>query len=154
MDAKTEKYTAPPKTTMLLLYKTPLAYLLGRFILLLTTRGRKSGIPRLTPLQYEIIDGDYYLGSARGVKADWVRNILAHPEVELQIKRKIIRGVAEVITDPWRIADFLELRLQRHPVMVGRIMEMDGLSRKPCRADLEVYASKLAMVIIHPVSKV
>lgn len=145
-----DKSPSPPNTKILRLYQTPLAFLLGRFILLLTTRGRKSGLPRVTPLQYEIIDGDYCLGSARGVQADWVRNILAHPEVELQVRRTKIRGIADVITDPLQIADFLELRLKRHPTMVGRIMEMDGLSRTPSRAELEIYAARLAMVIIHP----
>ena len=30
-----------------------------RVVLLLTTLGRKSGLPRTTPLQYEEVDGDY-----------------------------------------------------------------------------------------------
>lgn len=148
-----DKFSSPPKAAILRLYSSPLAYLLGRFILLLTTRGRKSGLPRITPLQYEKIDGDYCLGSARGVQADWVRNILACPEVELRVRMNKMHGKAEVITDPLRITDFLELRLKRHPTMVGRIMEMDGLTRNPSRSELEVYAAKLAMVIIHPVSK-
>jgi deazaflavin-dependent oxidoreductase (nitroreductase family) len=148
-----EKFSAPPKAFILRLYRTPLAFLLGRFILLLTTHGRKSGLPRVTPLQYEKIDHYYCLGSARGLQSDWVRNILAYPDVELQVKQKKISGKAEVVTDPQRIADFLELRLKRHPTMVGKIMEMDGLSHHPGRAELEAYAGKLAMVIIHPISK-
>jgi len=146
-----DKFSAP-NPLILRLYHSPLAYLLGRFILLLTTRGRKSGLPRITPLQYEIINGDYYLGSSRGMQADWVRNILAHPEVELQVKRTRINGTAEVIADPLRIADFLEYRLKKHSAMVGRILEMDGLSRRPSRQDLEAYAAKLALIIVHPKS--
>lgn len=57
------------------LYAIGLGPLIGRIVLLLTTMGRKSGLPRVTPLQYEEINGDYYLGSARGLKADWLRNI-------------------------------------------------------------------------------
>jgi deazaflavin-dependent oxidoreductase (nitroreductase family) len=146
-----DKFSSPPKEPILRLYRSPLAFLLGRFILLLTTRGRKSGLPRVTPLQYEKIDGDYYLGSGRGVKADWYRNIQACPAVELQVKWTKLHGKAESITDPLRIADFLEYRLKRHPTMVGRIMEMDGLPRKPNRAELEAYAARLALVIVHPV---
>lgn len=146
-----DKFSAP-NPFILRLYHSPLAYLLGRFILLLTTQGRKSGLPRITPLQYEKIDEDYYLGSARGIKADWVRNILAHPKVELQVKRTRINGTAEVTADPLRIADFLEYRLKKHPAMVGRILEMDGLSRHPSREELEAYAAKLALVIVHPES--
>ena len=49
-----------------LLYAAGLGPLVGKIILLLTTTGRKSGLKRITPLQYEEIDGKYYLGSARG----------------------------------------------------------------------------------------
>ncbi len=62
------------------LYAIGLGRLIGGIILLLTTTGRKSGLKRVTPLQYEKIGGDYYVGAARGVKADWVRNILAFPQ--------------------------------------------------------------------------
>jgi deazaflavin-dependent oxidoreductase (nitroreductase family) len=87
----------------------------NRLVLLLTTTGRKSGLPRLTPLQFEEVDGAYYVAAARGVHADWFRNIVAHPLVEVQIQQGHFTATAEPITDSARIADFLEWRLQRHP---------------------------------------
>jgi len=57
-----------------LLYALGLGRWYGRLVLLLTTQGRKSGLPRVTPLQYEVIDGLNYLGSSLGEKADWYRN--------------------------------------------------------------------------------
>lgn len=147
-----KSFTAPPKGAILRLYRTPLHMLMGRMILLLTTTGRKSGLPRTTPLQYEVVDGAYCLGSARGQHADWFQNILAHRQVEIQVKSRCYRAVAEPITDPARIADFLALRLRRHPLMVGMILRMDGLPRHPSRADLLAYAGRLAMVIIRPQS--
>jgi F420H(2)-dependent quinone reductase len=66
-----------------------------RMVLLLTTIGRKSGLPRVTPLQYEEIEGVYYLGSARGAQADWYRNILANPQVQIQIRKQCWNGTAE-----------------------------------------------------------
>src|SRR3972149_6657660 len=45
-----------------LLYAIGLGPLIGRIILLLTTTGRKSGMKRVTPLQYEKIGEDYYVG--------------------------------------------------------------------------------------------
>ena len=71
-----------------LLYAIGLGPLVGRIILLLTTTGRKSGLKRVTPLQYEMIGTDYYLGAARGVKADWVRNIQSNPQVEVRVGAK------------------------------------------------------------------
>lgn len=143
-------FRPPPALFIKGLYAIGLGPLVGRLILLLTTTGRKTGLPRTTPLQYEEVDGVYYIGSSRGVKADWFCNLRANPEVEVQVKSQCFGGIAEPITDPNRIADFLELRLRRHPKMVGKILESEGLPSRPDRAQLVAYASKLAMVIIHP----
>lgn len=134
-----------------LLYAIGLGPLIGRIILLLTTTGRKSGKKRVTPLQYELIGSDYYLGAARGLQADWVRNIQSDPHVDIRVGGKYIQGIAEIVTDTSRFADFLEVRLARHPRMVGLIMEKaHGLPRRPNREQLEGLAEKEALVIIHP----
>ena len=140
----------PPNNVMKILYAIGLGPLVGRLVLLLTTTGRKTGLPRVTPLQYEEIDGAIYLGSSRGQKADWFRNILADPHVEVRVKSRRFHGLAETVTDPSRIADFLELRLRRHPKMIGAILQHEGLPARPERAQLEAYAAKLAMVVIRP----
>ena len=132
------------------LYAVGLGPIVGRFVLLLATRGRKTGLLRVTPLQYEEIDGAIVVGSSRGTKADWYRNILADPHVLVRVKSRQFRGLAEPSTDPVRIADFLECRLKRHPRMVGAILRAEGLPAPPSRADLERYASRLAMVVIRP----
>ena len=134
------------------LYAIGLGPVIGKIILLLTTTGRKSGLKRVTPLQYEEIDGKYYLGSARGLQADWVRNIQANPNVEVRVKSLNFQGQAEVVTDPARFADFVEVRLQRHPLMVGTIMQKaHGLPKQPSREQLEALAENEALVIITPV---
>ena len=133
------------------LYAIGFGPIIGKIILLLTTTGRKSGLKRVTPLQYEKIDGKYYLGSARGLKADWVRNIQANPKVEIRVKSLSFQGQAEVITDSSRFADFIEIRLERHPLMLGLIMQkVHGLPKKPARDQLEKLAEKEAFVIIEP----
>ena len=121
----------------------------NRLVLLLTTTGRKSGLPRVTPLQFEEIDGVYYVGAARGVHADWFRNVVANPHVEVQIQQKHFATIAEPITDSARIADFRELRLQRHPVMMRAMLLMHGLFQ-PTRANIERLASSLALVVLRP----
>jgi deazaflavin-dependent oxidoreductase (nitroreductase family) len=133
------------------MYAIGLGPLVGKIILLLTTTGRKTGLKRITPLQYEEIDGKYYLGSARGLQADWVRNIQTNPVVEVRVKSSNIKGQAEVVTDPARFADFVEVRLQRHPLIVGTIMQKaHGLSKRPSREQLEKLAENEALVIITP----
>ncbi len=131
-------------------YALGLGPIVGRWILLLTTTGRKTGRKRVTALQYEEVDGAYWLGSSRGTRADWYRNLVAEPIVEVQVRSVRFRGRAEAISDAKRVADFLELRLARHPRMIGRILEMEGLPSRPSRQQLADYASRLAMVIVRP----
>lgn len=134
-----------------LLYAIGLGPIIGRIILLLTTTGRKSGQPRITPLQYEEIDGTYYIGAARGLKADWVRNIQADPLVHVRVKRLAFDGRAEIIANPAAIADFLETRLERHPRMVGLMMsKAHHLPSRPSRTQLEELAQDLVVVAISP----
>jgi deazaflavin-dependent oxidoreductase (nitroreductase family) len=134
------------------LYTIGLGPVVGRIILLLTTTGRRSGKKRVTPLQYEMIGADYYLGAARGVKADWVRNIQTNPQVEVRVGAKHFQGIAEIITDPSKFADFMEVRLERHPFMIGLIMQKaHGLPRRPSREQLEGLAKDEAFVIVHPI---
>jgi len=134
-----------------LLYAIGLGPLIGRIILLLMTTGRMSGKKRVTPLQYERIGNDYYVGSARGLIADWVRNIQSDPQVEVRVGWKHLQGTAEIVTESSRFADFLEVRLERHPRIIGLIMEKaHGLPRHPSREQLEKLAEKEALVIIHP----
>lgn len=138
------------KTPPQLFYALGLGPIIGRFVLLLTTTGRKTGLPRTTPLQYEEIDNLYYVASATGTKADWYRNLVSNPKVEVRVKRKKFTGTAETTTDPSRIADFLAYRLKRHPRMIGAMLRANGYPPDPTRELLEEYAAERALVIIHP----
>lgn len=132
------------------LYAVGLGPIYGRLILLLTTTGRKSGKSRVTPLQYEEINGDIYIASGRGTKADWYRNIVANPNVSIRVKSRQFKGTADPTTDPKRIADFLEIRTQRRPRMMGILLQREGVSQNPTRIELEAFAANKAMVIIRP----
>lgn len=123
-----------------------------KIILLLTTIGRKSGLPRITPVQFEEIDGTIYIGSARGQESDWFKNILKDPHVHIQIQQREFDATAEAVIDTCRVADFIQLRVARHPVMLRLIMFFaDGLPPNFNRAQLEEYCQNRAMVILHPV---
>ena len=100
---------------------------IGKLVLLLTTKGRRTGLRRVTPLQYEQIGGKFYVGSALGPKADWYRNILADKNVLVRVGRRKFKAYAEPSTDPAIIADFLEYRLARRPRMFGMMLRAEGL---------------------------
>lgn len=73
----------------------------GVTTLLLTTRGRVSGEPLLLPLIYGT-DGDRYLVVASKGGApdhpDWYKNLVANPEVEVQVKADKFRARARTAT--------------------------------------------------------
>lgn len=127
-------------------YRLGLGPLIGRVILLLTTTGRKTGLARITPLQYELIDGDYYIGAALGLKSDWVRNLIAEPQVQFRVKNEIYHGRAEVITDVEKIVEYIEHRIDQRPLMIRLIMWLDGFKPNPSREELEEYARNRAVV--------
>lgn len=71
--------------------------------LLLTTRGRKSGLLRRTPLVYAK-DGDQHvlIASNGGSPRDplWYLNLVADPIVSVQIEGEVFQARAEPILDP------------------------------------------------------
>lgn len=135
------------------LYDSGRGWIVGWLILLLRHTGRKSGKQYATPLQYEKIDGAYYIGAARGTKADWFRNIQANPQVQVSVGRRNFKALAEPVTDPEKVADFLAYRLKHHPLMIGLMMKMHKLPMKPSRQQLEELAASEAMVILQPVEE-
>ena len=137
----------PPR----LAYLLGLGSIAGRAVLLLTTVGRRSGLPRVTPLLYDEIDGIIYVGSARGEKADWFRNLQANRNVEVTVGSRRFRGRADPITDPIQVAYFLERRLKLHPMLTTAVMRIEGLGATPSREQLEQYARRRTLVAIRPV---
>lgn len=77
----------------------------GRPMLLLTTTGARSGQPRVTPLNYST-DGDriVVIASKGGspTHPDWYRNLVAHPEVTIELGRETFRARATTAGEPER----------------------------------------------------
>jgi deazaflavin-dependent oxidoreductase (nitroreductase family) len=71
----------------------------NRRLLLLTTTGAKSGQPRTKPMLY-IPDGDRLLVIASNAGApthpDWYRNLLAHPQVTVEVGNETFAATATV----------------------------------------------------------
>jgi len=71
----------------------------GGSLMVIKHRGRKTGLTRLTPVNYATIDGDIYCTSGFGKAADWYHNIQSNPEVEVWLPHSRWAGVAEDVTD-------------------------------------------------------
>jgi deazaflavin-dependent oxidoreductase (nitroreductase family) len=80
------------------LYRIRLLAVFGFRLLLLTTKGRKTGKLRRNPVEYFKIDNVIYVVSGYGKKAFWFRNIVAHPdEVHVQVGFRSFHAVVEII---------------------------------------------------------
>jgi deazaflavin-dependent oxidoreductase (nitroreductase family) len=77
----------------------------GRTLLLLHTIGAKSGIERVNPVAY-VCDGDRYviIASKGGAPTNphWYHNLVAHPEVTVEVGTEKMRVRAEVTREPER----------------------------------------------------
>ncbi|WP_420112407.1 nitroreductase family deazaflavin-dependent oxidoreductase [Pseudactinotalea sp.] len=71
------------------LYRRGLGWLLGRRILMLEHRGRRSGLVRRVVLEVigHPLPGRYVVVAGFGERADWLRNVRAHPEVRVSVGR-------------------------------------------------------------------
>jgi deazaflavin-dependent oxidoreductase (nitroreductase family) len=137
------------------LYASGKGWIIGKFILLLTHTGRKSGKRYTTPLQYEKIDGAYWVGAGRGSKADWYRNLQADPNVHVQVNQAEFDCLAGVVRDPQQVADFLEYRRKRHPLMIGLIMRIaHRLPMRPSRTQLLELGASTPLVILRPATEI
>jgi deazaflavin-dependent oxidoreductase (nitroreductase family) len=68
-------------------------------VLYLTTVGRKTGKPRTIEIWFVISQRRIYLLAERGLKAHWVRNIQANPEVTLQIDQRRFKARGYILDD-------------------------------------------------------
>jgi deazaflavin-dependent oxidoreductase (nitroreductase family) len=73
----------------------------GTTILLLHTKGRRSGKERVHPLIYRDYDDKYLVVASKGgspEQPDWFRNLEGDPEVVVQIKGERFRARARTAT--------------------------------------------------------
>jgi proline iminopeptidase len=106
----------------------------GSKILLLTTKGRKSGEPRTIPLIYEG-DGDrYVIVASKGGAPEhpgWYRNLQKDPNVELQVRDEVFPARArtaegeererlwQLVNEQWPDYDSYQTKTEREiPVVV------------------------------------
>ena len=69
-------------------------------VMLLRTRGRRSGLPREAPLGYVIRDGKVYCVAGYGESTAWFQNLLADPAVQVLLPTWRFHGRAEPVSDP------------------------------------------------------
>ncbi len=65
----------------------------------LTTSGRRTGLPRQTLLPCGRRDGEIVVISTYGWRSDWIRNIRKNPRVTVTRDGAVVDAVAEIVED-------------------------------------------------------
>lgn len=79
----------------------------GGSVMVIKHTGRKTGLARLTPVNYATVDGDIYCTAAFGRVADWYLNIIANPQVEVWLPDGRWAGIVEDVTSDEKGAFYL-----------------------------------------------
>jgi deazaflavin-dependent oxidoreductase (nitroreductase family) len=109
--------------------------------------GRRSGLPRRTPVNLLTIDGTAYLVAARG-HTEWVRNLAAnHGDLTLIRGRRREEWKADQVADIDK-APILRAYLARWKAEVG--VFFDGVGPKSSDADLARIAVDHPVFELHP----
>jgi len=77
----------------------------GANLLLLHTKGAKSGLERVNPMMYFMDDDRYVVIASKGgadTNPDWYHNLLAHPEVTVELGTEQFPAAATVPSEPER----------------------------------------------------
>jgi deazaflavin-dependent oxidoreductase (nitroreductase family) len=86
-----------------LVYRGPLAELMrSRCVMLLTTIGRKTGVPRTGAVSFMPLGDHFVVFSGWGVGSNWLRNVRANPAVTVTVGRRRLRATAHLVEDPER----------------------------------------------------
>lgn len=67
------------------------------YMMVLKTTGRKSGKTRYSPVNYAILNGDIYCMAGWGQIADWYRNLMSNPNIEMILPGRALAGIAEEV---------------------------------------------------------
>ena len=139
----------------ILLYRAHLGWLLGHRFLLLTHRGRKTGNIHHTVLEvvrYDSATRESAVLSAYGTRADWYRNILAHPPVAVSTGRSEYQPQFRLLDPDERLAA-LRIYQRRYRRAFRSVMRFLGYAYDGTEEGLRALANTVVMVAFCPLGE-
>jgi deazaflavin-dependent oxidoreductase (nitroreductase family) len=119
----------------------------GRFIVLIYTKGRRSGKTRITPLEYRRLGDSVLLFSARGKRSDWYRNLKMYPsDVKMRIGFKTYSPIIELIEETEALEEILRWYVKKHPQSSKMIFGWDSKRDDPETTDLTSLVNAIKIV--------
>lgn len=118
----------PPLARLpMLSFRLGLGGLVGRYFMVLTTRGHKSGRPRHTMLAYASLADRRYVMAAYGAGSHWLRNIEADPRVTVQTAKGAEPSLARPLREREELERVFDLMQRRDPVSLRLYLAARGL---------------------------
>ncbi|MGI8857086.1 MAG: nitroreductase family deazaflavin-dependent oxidoreductase [Thermomicrobiales bacterium] len=134
------------------LYRCHLGWLLGHRFLLLTHRGRKSGLVRRTALEVLLYDPstrESVVLSGWGTKADWYRNIEACPALAIQTGRDRYVPAQRLLTTDEGYVAMTEYAI-RHPLATRVLERVFGYPITRSASIRRSFAQSVVLVSFRP----
>lgn len=105
----------------------------------LTTRGRKSGSPRTVKIWFVVAGPrSIFVQHATSAPAQWYRNLLSDPAVQIDFGDGPIAARATPLTDPQQIRDIL--RSVRRKYLFAWLIQLLGRKAKPLAVEIVLEA--------------
>jgi deazaflavin-dependent oxidoreductase (nitroreductase family) len=99
------------------------------YLMVLRTRGRRTGLIRPAPLGYVVLDGAIYCCAGFGENTAWYRNVLADPWVEVVLPGRTLQGTAIPVSAPYEWTRAYRALIASMGVVgrltVGNVRELD-----------------------------
>jgi deazaflavin-dependent oxidoreductase (nitroreductase family) len=136
------------------MYRLKLGWLLGGRFVLLEHIGRKSGAVRKTVVEvvgHEKASDTYYIVSGWGKKANWYQNLLAAPNIAIQVGKRRLNVCAETLSPAEGTRIVLDYR-RKHPLAareLSRLMRMKLYDKTPEELE-EIVQTSLPVVALRP----
>ena len=139
---------APLARLPALAFRLGLRPLVGRWLLLLTTRGRRSGLPRHTMLLFRRMGGRKYSVAGYGTRSDWYLNLRKDPHVTVTSVDGNEACRARCITEPEEVGRVARELVPPSVLRALRVAEAEKQGRSRV-GDHE----NLALVVFEPTDR-
>lgn len=100
------------------------------FVGVLTTTGRRTGLPRSVELRMVYLDGRFYASTSNVQSKHWCRNLVKNPTVKVKAAGESFACAAKEVKDEKLKARVLSLR-DSPPLSSRAVFEMSPIAANP-----------------------
>jgi deazaflavin-dependent oxidoreductase (nitroreductase family) len=135
----------------LLFHRIGLDSLIQHWILIITTTGRRSGLPCTTPLgfSYDLDRGAFIVMSGWEGRTDWYRNARANPRVRVWALGKEFAAVAEPASE-LEVAPILKDIIQLNPRSINMLSRWSEVEIDGSQESLTAAAPHFPVLLLKP----